>query len=533
MKALSRHSIQLPGSTSARVLLGVGIAHFLFILWLGLTRHWGYLTSANDLGVYDQAIWGILHGAPFLNTATDFAQPISRLAIHFDPILALFAPFYAIYPAAEWLILAQALAISITAWPLYLLGIRVMRSESAALLWALVYLFNPFVISAAAWDFQTVSLAAPLMALAMLAIESRNARLLLASCFMLLMIREHYGIALVGFGVLWWLRQRTLRPALLAAGMGLGGFVLVLGVIMTALSPTGGHVMMSQELGQLSRYGWLGNSLPEVLTTLLLHPVDVMRTVCLEMGGADYLLLLLGPLLFMPLVGVEMLLPALADLAVNLLSHNRMPRSIFAYHSIAIIPLLMAAGMLGAARIARLSRYLSLGIGVLVLGSSLPMTYMALPMALPGAANIWHPLERPLWPDPSLAEIRTLLPPDASVSAQAHVAPHFMHRSSIRAFPHGVGEADCVVLRLASPTSNRGGDPGEIGSLAHHLKMPPSVYLDEVRDLVMSGNYGLKYWNAPWLVLCKGLDLPAEEADMILVRTRMLERTWRPPHADQ
>jgi uncharacterized membrane protein len=184
-----------------RIWLVSVLAHFLFCLWLGLTRHWGYLTNVNDLGVYDQAIWGILHGAPFLNTATDFAQPVSRLAIHFDPILAIFAPLYVIAPAVEWLILAQAMAISITAWPLYVLGVRLMRSEGAAVLWSLVYLFNPFVISAAAWDFQTVSLAAPAMALAMMAVESNRARLFLVSCFILVVSRMIDYAFMEQFGV--------------------------------------------------------------------------------------------------------------------------------------------------------------------------------------------------------------------------------------------------------------------------------------------------------------------------------------------
>jgi len=32
--------------------------HFAVILALGLLRHWGYMTSLNDLGVFDQAVWG-------------------------------------------------------------------------------------------------------------------------------------------------------------------------------------------------------------------------------------------------------------------------------------------------------------------------------------------------------------------------------------------------------------------------------------------------------------------------------------------
>lgn len=523
----SLSSLSFPSSTPGRVLLVAGLGHFLFILWLGLTRHWGYLTNANDLGVYDQAVWGILHGVPFLNTATDFEQPISRLAIHFDPILAIFAPLYAIAPAAEWLILAQAVAISITAWPLYLLGIRLMQSERAAMLWSLAYLFNPFVISAAAWDFQTVSLAAPLMVLAMLAIESNRARLFLATCFMLLLIREHYGIAVAGFGFLWWLRQRTLLPALVALGIGIAGFVLVLGVIMPALSPSGSHVMMSQEMGHLSRYGWLGQSLSEVMKTLFFHPLDALRSVFLEMGGGVYLVLLFLPLLFTPVVGAEFLLPGAADLAVNLLSANPMPRSVFAYHSISLAPLLVIAGMQGALRMARWGRYGVVGLGGGVLWVSLFISYLVAPLSFAGAANIWKPKEYRLWPEPAIAEIRKHLPAEVSVSAQANVAPHVSQRFNLKAFPRGVGEADCVVLHLAAPTERvDGDDPGEVGSLAHHLQMPPAGYLAAVQSLVESGSYGISFWDEPWLVMCKGLALPVETERNLLRYMSGLEAVW-------
>ncbi|MGD9709671.1 MAG: DUF2079 domain-containing protein [Halothiobacillaceae bacterium] len=527
MKALLHRSILLPSCGHASLLLVAGIVHFLFLLFLGLTRHWGYLTSAFDLGIYDQSLWGLIHGVPFLSTANEFDLPINRLGVHFNPILALFAPLYAIYPAAEWLILIQALSISITAWPLYLLGLRLLRSDRAALLWALAYLFNPFVLSAAAWDFHPVVLAAPLMALAVLSIELKHARLFLLCCFLLLLVREHYGIALVGFGALWWLRQRTVLPAVAAVGGGVIGFALVLGVVMPSLSPTGSHVMMSQELGQLSRYGWLGESLPEVVSALLFHPLDALGAVLLEMGGGVYLALLMLPLFFVPVVGAEFLLPAAADLAVNLLSANPMPRSVFAYHSIALIPLLVAAGVKGTLRIAARGRYSPTGVGGVALWGSLLMTYLAAPLPLPGAANVWAPAEYRLWPESTPAEIRSLLPPEASLSAQSNVAPHFTQRAAIRVFPNGVGDADCVVLRLASPTLRVDGDSRDVvGTLAHHLQMSPASYLAEARGLVQSGGYGLRYWNKPWLVLCKDQALSEEARKEILRHMAGLEQAW-------
>jgi len=525
----SPHTIlsALPSSRLARVLLLAGVAHFLLLVFLGLTRHWGFLTSAHDLGIYDQSLWGILNGSPFLSTASELDLVVNHLGVHFNPILATFVPLYAILPAAEWLALIQALAISITAWPLYRLGVRLLSSEHAAALWTLVYLMNPFVLNAAAWDFHPIVLAAPVMTLTMLALELKRARLMLLGCIVLLLIREHLGVAVAGLGVLWWLRQRTFLPGFSAILIGGVGFVIVVGLIIPAFSPAGSHLMLSEDLGQLSRYVWLGTSPTEVLRSLLLHPIDAMRFALFELGGWVYLFFLLIPLALTPLIGAEFLLPAGADLAVNLLSANPMPRSVFAYHSIALIPVFVIAGMHGACRLSRLDRYSVTGLGRLVVFSSLLMTYRLLPLPLPGAINIWEPLEYRMWPERSVRDLRALLPPEMSVSAQANVVPHFTQRTNIRVFPNGVGEADCIVLRLASPTARiKGDNSSEVGGLAHHLQMAPGSYLARIQAVIASGEYGLKYWNGPWLLLCRSAAMTDIERSRILSELEDLARTW-------
>lgn len=496
---------RLPRVSWAHLALLAGTLHFLLITGIGLSRHWGYLTSINDLGVFDQAVWGIVNGAPFLNTSNPFGLPINWLGFHFNPILLAFAPFYLIHPAAEWLILFQAVAISITAWPLYVIARQATGSKQAAFLWSLAYLFNPFVLNAAAWDFHPVSLAAPFMALGVLAVERRQAWLFGTACLFLLLIQEHYGAAVAGFGLLWWLRNRSLAPALAALAAGTAHTALVFGLIMPALSPTGSHIMMSGDLGQLSRYGWLGGSLEEIVRNVLFNPLAVARTALTDMGGAKYLGLLLLPLLASPLASIGFLLPALADLAANSLSSNPMPRSLVAYHSISLMPLLVAAGIHGSSRIASIwRRYSALDLAKLVLCASLVSGYLAAPLPLPYAANYWQPRAWPLERESVASEVRRLLPPEASVSAQANIAAHLSQRYLIHPFPTKVGEADFIVLRLETPTLRPAGErPAEIGSLAHHLAVPPEQYLNAVVRVLEGDAYGVVYWNPPWLVFSR------------------------------
>ncbi|MEA1947424.1 MAG: DUF2079 domain-containing protein, partial [Thermodesulfobacteriota bacterium] len=361
------------------------LIHFTIIFLLGLSRHWGFITSINDLGVFDQAVWGVLHGGFLLNTS-QLNQPINWLGFHFHPILFLFVPLYALLPNVIWFTTAQAFALSIGAWPIFLLASSVYQSEKAGLIWALVYLLNPFLLSAAAWDFHPTSLVVPFVAMSMLSIESKNFRLLLLSCLVILSCKEHLGVMVVGFGFLWWIHNKQWKTGAGLILLGIAYFVLVLKFIMPAFSPTGEHLMLGKGLGHLSRYSWLGDSLKEIFKTALFQPIFAIKTAMLEMGGAKYLLILIIIFLGFPLAAPEYLLPGLADLMANMLSVNPMPRNVFDYHSVCLVPVITVAAVYGAERISRFKmKFSATELASFVFIVSFLGGYFLAPLPLPGA----------------------------------------------------------------------------------------------------------------------------------------------------
>lgn len=480
------------------------IIHFVVILGLGLFRHWGHMTSLNDLGVFDQAVWGTLHGQFLLNTSI-LDQPINWLGFHFHPVLLLFVPLYAIAPYPEWFALAQALALSVAAWPIFLLTSRVCRSEMAGLLWAIVYLANPFLLNAAAWDFHPVTLAVPFVALGLLAVEKADNRLLFLSCLPLLFIQEQLGLTIAAFGVLWGLRNKGWKTAAILFLLGTAQTALVLGVIMPAFSPSGSHLMLSSGPDQLSRYGWLGHSVTEVAQTLVTQPATVIGKVMGGFGGARYLALLLLPFLGLPLAGIASLLPALPDLAANLLSSNAMPRSVFAYHSVILVPALTIAAAYGARRISLWWSWLSSAqVSGLALTASLILGYALAPLPIPGANNFWEPRHFLHEPDPTVAEVRAAINSNASVSAQGNIGAYFSQRDEIYLYPHMIGRVDTLVLRLDSPTKKLfPREPEGVASLASHLQMRPAEYLASIECLLSGEGYGVALWRDPWLAFSR------------------------------
>jgi uncharacterized membrane protein len=498
-----------------------------FFGFYGYVRHTNYLTSINDLGVFDQAIWGFLNDAPFLNTIL-FDAMSNWLGVHFNLILTLFVPFYAIHPTALWLIFAQAIALPLAAIPIFYIAKGIFKSEFTACLWAIIYMCNPFILNAASWDFHAVTLAVPMIALGLYALANKNFRLLLVSCLLILLCKEHFGLLVVGFGMLWAIRHREIKPALFLILLGVTCFALIVGVLMPMLNSAGELLMMSTGKGQLSRYGWLGNSAGEVFLRVISNPIDVIETILVSMQGWTYLIALALPFLFFSFIEFWIMLPGLADLAVNLLSANPMPRSVYAYHSASLVPVFMVSAMYGLHRCSQYFRKdLILGMTVsclivsVLIGYSLSSFY-----ALPGVIESWAPRNVVPSDDPVLLEVKELVGIH-SVSVQANLGAHFSQRMEVYPFPRKIGQADMIILNLESPTKRKlGYDPGIVGSLAHHLQMNPVLYLETIGKLLTDKRYAVALWKKPWLVLQKDAS-GDKDVDKIEMQLQVLAVEWQ------
>lgn len=502
------------------------VTHFTLFFLTGLFRHWGFLTSINDLAHFDQAIWGTIHGSFLLNTDV-FNMPTSRLAMHFDPIQLIFVPFYLIYPSVVWLIASQAFAISITAWPIFYLAKRILVSEASALMWAGIFLVNPFVLNAGAWDFHPITLAVPFIALGILAIELKKFKMLLLCSCLILMCKEHLGIMVFGFGLLWWIQNKDIKKGLLLGGVGLSSFYIVLNLIMPYFSPTGKHIMLSEGVGQLSRYSWLGESVEEIIKNFALKPFEIIKTVLIKMGGAPYLFALFFPFLGISALGWKLLLPGLSDLSSNLLSANPMQRSIIAYHSVSLIPVFTIAAIFGVKNLIRYTKKISINeITIIIVLISCILGYFFAPLPLPGSMNVWAPVSFINYPDQRIEKIRKIIGKDKSISVQANVGAHFSQRKEIYRFPQKINEVDSLILWLDTPTRNMFFKDENIkenrqfltGTFDNHLQMDRVDFFNLLQTLIEDKEFSVVYWNDPWIVIKKGA---TEKHDVFAIKKKI------------
>jgi len=461
------------------------------------------MTSINDLGSFDQVAWMASRGHSLVNTSV-LGTPMNWLGFHFQPILFAFVLLYKITPSVNWFVFAQAGALALSAWPIYLIAEQVTDSGKAAFIWSMAYLCNPFLLNAAAWDFHPVTIAVPFMALGLLAVVRKQVGLLVVASIILLACKEHMGLAVAGLGLLYGIQNRAWTTGLSLFLAGIAAFVLIVAVVMPSYSLTGQHLMFGENIGQLGRYSWLGGSPAEVIERAVLEPMHIIRGI-VTLGGIDYIFLLLVPFVFLSLGGVVWLLPAAADLLANFISANSMPRNIYSYHSVPLIPILAVAAIHGSCKLARTARTINpVKLSYIVLLVSLTLGYGCAPLPLYGSENYWKADHLTVEHDPKVANIRELIGGE-SASVQSNVGTHFSQRPLIYRYPQKVGKTEFIILRLESPTRRLlPYNTAIIATLAHHLMMDPSEYLDSVKSLLTDNLYGVVFWQDPWLVLQKG-----------------------------
>jgi uncharacterized membrane protein len=506
------------------------LSYFCFFSLLGIWRHWGYMTSPYDLGVFDQAIWTASQGGSLLNSINT-GQTINWLGFHFQPILYFFVPLYKIYPSVHWLTVSQSAALAFSALPLFAIARHVTRSEKNAFLWALIYLLNPFVIAAATWDFHEVSLATFFISLGLYAITQKRLLLLMISSMFLLACKEHFGLTVAGLGILYGVAHKNW---LIGAGFSVVGIMmtaLIIGVIMPHYSPTGQHLMIMPVKSMDSssmRYTWLGNSASSIIKSLFIHPFIPIKEVFVTMNGWRYLGGLLAPFLLLPAASPLWLIPLGSDLLTNLLSAISMPRLITSYHSAPIIPVLTVAAINGLQRFSPFLKKFSADLllkSILLINALL--AYCLAPLPFSGSLNYWQPVKTIVSFDVRESIIKKMVE-NRSVSVQANLIAHFTQTDSFYFFPQKIDNADFIVLRLDSPTTKlTASSPGEFGTLAQALQMDPALYLNSIEELIDNPNYQLVYWSDPWLIFGKEQKNSSPNAlRQVRVKIQSLRQNW-------
>ncbi len=444
-----RGRIRLPRAWPPITVAGLVAAYAAVFIPLSLQRHRGFFTARYDLGNMTQAVWSVANG-DLLRVSEPDGRQVSRLGSHVDPILALFAPLWKIWPDPQMLLVVQALAVATMAIPAYLLARYWLGDERLAVAFAAAALLLPAVQWATLFDFHPVTLAAPLLLWCIWAAVAGRWATLGVVAVLAVLTKEQVGLALVVLGVWMMVALGRRRAGAILAVLSLAWTVIAVGVIIPHYSSTGGNAFVE------NRYGELGDGVGGVLTTLVTRPWDAVA-VAVSQDRAAYVLALLVPLLLLPLCAPLLAAGAVPDLALNLLSSRTEQHAIEYHYSAVIAPFLIAAAIRGLAGLRARGRPSWLPVLLVA-----PRT-LALALVAAGTASGYHWGPLPAWqhvPGGSVvraeqftvpartAVLRTavaMIPDDAVVSAGNRIGGHLSARATILIFPE-IGDAQFVIV---------------------------------------------------------------------------------------
>jgi uncharacterized membrane protein len=437
LRALTRTSAE-GGSkaavTARRIVYGGTAAYALLFIAIAAAHVESFHAGRADLGSMVQAVWSTAHGH-FLETTTLAGRETTRLAGHVDPFLALLVPLWLIWSSPLMLLVVQALAVASGALPVYWLARKHLGSERAAAHFAFAYLlfpatqFNALTISS---GFHAVSVAVPLILYAIWFLYEE--RLVLFAVFAMLAVstKEEIGAAVGCLGVWYAVRKgrRWLGGAIFLSGLAVSLIDFL--VIIPHFSPSGIDPFAG-------RYGHVGGTPTGILHKAVTDPVALLNAVATG-HKLLYLVLLLGPFLGLWALEPLLFLGAVPDLAINLLSAKSDQTAIFYHWTAGIVPFVVAASVLGAARLKRdrNSTSLCVLVGAALICAVSPI-YIGIAQgnvtaALPGN-RVREAKERAI----------SLIPAGVPVSASNEIATYVSARRYVYIFPV-IGKANWMIV---------------------------------------------------------------------------------------
>ena len=453
-------------------------------------------THAEDLGIMDQVLWNTIHGhfmrQTICNPITDVncLGGVTRFSIHFEPILIPMSLIYAVDANVRILLVLQAAGVALGAIPVYLFARLKLRHPAWGVLFAALYLMYLPLINATIDDFHPETMAAGLLCWALYFLFTRRDRALIIACVVLLMCKETLTLDVMAMGIFALVVQR--RPRL-------GASLIVMGALTLGLA-----------LSLMRIYSPLGHSpVTGRFDTLKHAPIATLLAIARDRARYVYLVKLLAPVGFLPLLSPWVAFMAIPAIGVNVLANDPLMYSGLYQYNTDIGPILVMSSVSAVAWLLPVVARFAARVSAWEQGLGLPhgierflkpqwlLPVVMIPVLVVGlngpAVRIYRDFTiRAAWPvvTPHIAlgeRLLKMIPPDASVSAQSTLVPHLSERVNISQFPSGAMTDQYVAL--------------DVTTGVFYPYTTPQDYVAEVRGLLASCQFGIVAAEDGYLVL--------------------------------
>jgi uncharacterized membrane protein len=419
---------------------------------ISLYRHAHFGSNAWDLAIQDQTVWGYSTFHVIPNTVE---MVPNLLGDHFNPILAVLAPFYRMFDGVAVLLVAQAVLLGVAGIPIFLWAAERV-GPAAGLAFQASYLVFWGLLAGVVYDFHHVVFAVPAVSAALYATLTRRDWLLWPMVGVGFLTREDVPLTFAALGLYVALVQRR----------------FLVGAVLTALSGAWTLVAVTVVLPALGGspyrhwlYGELGSGPLSAAVHVVTRPLSSLRLLFEPTRKVELMAGLIGNWLCLPLVSPLFLVvvPALLERFwasdPNIWSfrfqYSMLEGPILAFCAIDSVARLRAwlgpraPRLLWPAVVAALAAVSLLASAVAVR----PLTELTTYVSAAQAARIQSCLD--------------VIPPDASVAASNFLVPHLSHRRQIYVISVST-DADYLAVDVS--TYRRHFAPGEEDQLRQTVR---------------------------------------------------------------
>ncbi|WP_156922850.1 DUF2079 domain-containing protein [Crocosphaera subtropica] len=441
----------------------------LVLFFCASLRHWLFQSNALDLGWFDQSLYLISQGKPPIVSFSEDHILGDHAAFIFYPL----ALFYVIYSNVHWLFLIQAIALSISIVLLWLLAKQAGLKDNLALTIVGVYLLYPLIFNVNLFDFHSEVIALPTIFWAVLAARSKKILQFIIAIILILSCKAVLSLTVAAMGVWLLFFENRKKYGILALFLGVFWFIITTQLIIPQFS--------GDEVAAVGRYSFLGDSVIEILTNLILKP-NIILSRFFTLANLEYIILLfipviwgLSPRYLTPLVA------AIPALTLNLLTDYQPQKDLVHQYSIPILPFLLLsviATLAANKSLFRQPKYIILWslIAFLALGKYGYFTSRYLEQIETVSA---------------MREAVKLVPTEVKVLTSPQISPHLTHRSVIKLAikdrePINVKEFDYILLNTRYPGWENSQDT--VNNLVNQLENNSNFILSYKKDGVFLFN---------------------------------------------
>lgn len=272
----------------------VGVSSLVFIAYEYLCYR-SLRFPMLDLGLFNRHMYSLAR----LDFSINPLKGINLLGDHAHYFLIPLAPFYALWQSPVFLLVVQALAISFSAYPIYLIAKHYFNSDKIALLWAVIYLSFFGFWAALSYPFHDSPVAVLPIAWALYyLVVNKNYRRLAIWLVILCLIREDMALVATMFGVYTTLFDKKYRFGGVVIAASLAYFLVVTRVLLPAMG-TGTYLYGDNPFG---------SSFADIIKATFTQPHNVIKEFFLPKAKLQTILYMLFSFGGLPLLAPRLLI---------------------------------------------------------------------------------------------------------------------------------------------------------------------------------------------------------------------------------